>query len=818
MPDRHNPTPKPLPVLPLDDAVLLPGLTLSLTVPSHSIAAVEAAASSEVKHLVVVACKEPSSGERAPSRLFEMGTQAVLKRLSRPKGKLEITLQGIERVQLTYHDQADGYWTTRAVPRPVPLGDGPELDALHRAVLDGADRMQKLVRRRPAVPLSESLKPLSNRVHQAYFVASLLNLTTLQEQQLLEAGSERDVLELVNAGVSREIEVLKLRQKIAKQAEDAMTQEEREHWLRHQLRAIQDELGAGSPQRSDLQLLRRTLADAPLTEHVREEVERELVHLEKLPFQSPEYTLLRSYLGFVAELPWGRRTHDPDSIESVAEALDRDHYDLKDVKERVLEHVAVMKLNPGARSPVLCFVGPPGVGKTSLGESIARALGRRFARIGLGGIHDEAELRGHRRTYLGAMPGRIMQTLRRVEVSNPLLMLDEIDKVGKDFRGDPASALLEILDPNQNRAFQDNYLNLPFDLSSVFFIATANRTDTIPDPLFDRLEILRLSGYVEDEKKEIAKRFLVPRQVREAGLSPERFEVTDEALSFLIRDFTREAGVRQLNRLLGRLARRAASDVASDGSDRITVDSDRVSMVLGKYRYHREPRREALPPGVATGLAWTEVGGEILYIETVQLPGGRNLILTGHLGKVMRESAETALSCVISKSSWLGINAKKAMETTVHMHVPSGSIPKDGPSAGMAMAVALASLLSGLPVESGIAMTGEVTLGGNILPVGGIKEKLLAAQREGIPRILLPVQNEKDLADLPERALKDLDFHFVGRIEEALRLAIPGLRDKLETAAAPLAIPTTETAVAKSPSMKGKRGGGSRGGDGGVNE
>jgi ATP-dependent Lon protease len=550
------------------------------------------------------------------------------------------------------------------------------------------------------------------------------------------------------------------------------------------MRAIQQELGAKSSEESEVELIRERLSKAKLPEEVLKEVERELGRLERLPAGAPDYSVTRTYLELLLELPWDASTEDVLDIPHVRRVLDEDHYDLKEVKERILEHLGVLKLNPNAKAPILCFVGAPGVGKTSLGQSIARAIGRKFERLSLGGMHDEAELRGHRRTYIGAMPGRIMQAMRRAGVKNPVLMLDEIDKLGRDFRGDPAAALLEVLDPEQNRTFRDNYLDLPFDLSKVFFLTTANTLDTIPQPLLDRVEVLRLPGYSEEEKVEIARRYLIPRQLRETGLSESQCSFSDDSLRWVISRYTREAGVRQLERAIGRIARKVALRHAEGNFQPANIERQTLMEYLGPQRFLPEQTRATLPFGVATGLAWTETGGDVLYVEATLLPGSRGLTLTGQLGDVMRESAKAAQSYIWSHAAELNIDPGLFRRYSVHVHVPAGATPKDGPSAGVTMASALASLYSKFPVQADTAMTGEITLTGLVLPVGGIKEKVLAARRAGLKRVILPKENEKDLRELPEAVASELRFVFAERIEDVLAAAIPQLSETLAVARA----------------------------------
>ena len=524
---------------------------------------------------------------------------------------------------------------------------------------------------------------------------------------------------------------------------------------------------------------RTRLDEAQLPPDVRKETERELGRLERLPTAAPDYQIIRSYIDLILEFPWSEETKDNLDLARARTVLDEDHYDLKEIKQRIIEQLAVLKLNPGAKAPILCFVGPPGVGKTSLGQSIARALERKFERMSLGGLHDESELRGHRRTYIGTMPGRIVQAIRRAGVRNPVLMLDEVDKLGHDYRGDPAAALLEISDPAQNFEFRDNYLNLPFDLSKTLFIATANTLDTIPRPLLDRMEILRLAGYSEEEKLQIARRYLIPRQLREAGLAEGQIRLPEDSLRLVISRYTREAGVRQLERVIGQLARKVAVRYAEVQVEPVTISPADLSDMLGSERFFMEQARRDLPPGVATGLAWTEAGGEVLYIEAVELPGGRDLTLTGQLGEVMRESARAAQNYIWSQAAQLGISDETLRSSGVHIHVPAGAIPKDGPSAGVAMATALASMYAKQPARSDTAMTGEITLTGLVLPIGGVKEKVLAARRAGILRVILPEQNAKDLRELPDEVRQDTQIILAARIEDVLAAAVPALSDRL---------------------------------------
>ncbi|MDQ1524476.1 MAG: ATP-dependent Lon protease, partial [Pyrinomonadaceae bacterium] len=580
----------------------------------------------------------------------------------------------------------------------------------------------------------------------------------------------------LHALIQRELNVLEVGSKLQQEVAGEMGRMQREYYLREQMKAIQKELGEDeNGEGAEAEMLRERLDAAALPEEVRTEAERELKRMERLPAAAPDYHVIRSYLEYVLELPWRKTSEDRLDLTEARRVLDADHYGLEDVKERILEFLAVVKLRPDSKSPILCFVGPPGVGKTSLGRSIARALGREFERLSLGGMRDEAELRGHRRTYIGAMPGRIIQSLRRAKVNNPVMMLDEIDKLGADFRGDPASALLEILDPQQNSTFRDHYLDLPFDLSKVFFIATANQLGPIPPPLRDRMEIISLAGYSDQEKLHIALQYLVPRQVSENGLRPEQFEITNAAIMLVAERYTREAGVRQLERTIGSVARKAALKIATGEATAVRVDAADVKEFLGAPRFYPEEARKELPAGVSTGMAWTEMGGQILFIEATLLPGGQGLTITGQLGEVMQESARAARSYLWSHASEFGIPAEMFKSYGVHLHVPAGAIPKDGPSAGVAITAALASLMTGRRVSHNTSMTGEITLSGLVFPVGGIKEKVLAAHRAGIRRIILPSRNEADLEEIPAEVRQELEIVLVARISEALDAALEKL-------------------------------------------
>lgn len=737
-----------------------------------SVAAVEEALSSDSKMLAVFAQNDATIEKPKIKDLYPVGSSAIVKLISRSDSMIQIIIQAIERVEVTEYEPHAAFLKARIKTLPMPHEEGVEVEALQREIMDLTGRYFALGHPEVQLNFPQFVSPGEDFMQLVYPLGQLIGLNVEKAQMLLEAPTPITAMQIIRGHLDHEIQILELRKKIADDTQSQMGKEQREYVLRKQMQEIQKELGEKNPAEAEHAELREKLEKAELPDDIDEEVKRELSRLEQIPTISPEYQVARSHLDLVLELPWNTFTTDNLNLTNARQVLDDDHYSLKEVKERIIEQLAVMKLNPEAKAPILCFVGPPGVGKTSLGQSIARALGREFERFSLGGMSDEAELRGHRRTYIGAMPGRIMQALRRAGTRNPLVMLDEIDKLGRDFRGDPAAALMEILDPAQNCAFRDNYLDLPFDLSRVFFIVTANTLDTVPKPLLDRMEQLRLPGYSDEEKMKIAQLHLFPRQRAEAGLAEEQFIVPDDTLARVIRRYTREAGVRELERMLGKLARKVAIRFAEDQTEPVTVQCDDLPDMLGPERFFVEKLRKKLPPGVATGLAWTEAGGDVLYIEALLLPEGDKLTLTGHLGDVMKESAMAANSYVLSHEEIIGSGKPKGV---VHLHVPAGAIPKDGPSAGVTMAVALASLYSGLPARSDTAMTGEITLSGLVLPVGGVKEKLLAARRASIYRVILPGENKKDIRDLPDNVLEEMEFIFADSIEDVLQAAIPGL-------------------------------------------
>jgi ATP-dependent Lon protease len=724
----------------------------------------------------VVAQRDAAVQEPGRDDLFDVGTKGVIRRLApAPQGGMQVFLQGVQRVRIRELLQSEPYVKARFEPAPVALDVGDEVEALEREVKELGGRVLALARPDASeIDLSQLTGGEEDRLRWLYILASLMGLEMGKSQALLSADTLTQALERMHEYLQHEVRILELRQDISNKVKSELGKQQKEALLRQQMRAIQEELGEGDEEGAEAELLRERIEKANLPEAARKEAERELQRLRKLPAASPESGIIRSYIELVLELPWNERSDAVLDLAHARKVLDEDHLDLDDVKARILEHLAVLKLNPEAKAPILCFVGPPGVGKTSLGKSIARAQNRKFERLSLGGLHDEAELRGHRRTYIGAMPGRIIQALRRVKVNNPVLMLDEVDKLGRDFRGDPASALLEVLDPQQNDTFRDNYLDLPFDLSKVFFITTANTLDTIPRPLLDRMEVLRLAGYSETEKLDIAKRYLLPRQLQESGVDPARCLVTDETLMRVIARYTREAGLRQLERTIGRVVRKVAVRFAQGEAGSVTVKPDDLLEMLGPEPFRLEKTRREMAPGVAAGLAWTEVGGDVLYIEATLLPGGSGLTLTGQLGSVMQESARAAQSYLWSNAKELGIEPERFQSQGVHVHVPAGAIPKDGPSAGITIATALSSLYCDKPVRSDTAMTGEITLKGLVLPIGGVKEKVLAAHRAGFKRVILPRENEANLRDVPPDVRDATEFVFVDRIEEVLREAVIG--------------------------------------------
>src|SRR5688572_26427079 len=794
---EEPPIPQPfeIPVLPLQNTTLFPETVVPLAVGrDRSMLAVESALATEEKLLGCITTKtENVTGDDARFEdLYKVGTIVNIKRMMRNEGVMQLIVQGLDRFRVVEWRNDAPYITAKIEVLPdLVRRDEEEIEALKRNI---QGMVQEALAILPQVPPEIRMAVISQQdpVQLSYFMASVLDLGVETEQKMLEAETVDELLTLTHAALARELEIMQIRSKIATEAQSEMDKSQRDYVLRQQLKAIQKELGEDETgEKAEAGQLRDRLEKADLPDEVRKEAERELKRMEQLPQTAPDYHVIRTYLEYVLELPWLKSSEEKLDLTEARKVLDEDHYGLEDIKERILESLAVVKLRPDSKSPILLFVGPPGVGKTSLGRSIARALGREFERMSLGGMRDEAELRGHRRTYIGSMPGRIIQALRRVGVNNPVMMLDEIDKLGNDYRGDPASALLEILDPAQNNTFRDHYLDLPFDLSKVFFIATANQIGPIPMPLRDRMEIIQLAGYSDREKLNIAKQYLVPRQITENGLTPEQFEITDDAIDLLTSRYTREAGVRQLERTIGNLARKVALKVAegtglitAKGGDPGSSDENKpapekfvitaadVKSYLGGPRFYPESAREELPPGVATGMAWTEMGGEVLFIEATALPGGSGLTLTGQLGEVMKESAQAARSYLWAHAGELGIDPEAIKQNGVHVHVPAGAIPKDGPSAGVTMASALASLYTGRKVRSDTAMTGEITLSGLVFPVGGVKEKVLAAHRAGIRRIVLPAQNETDIEEIPEDVRRELEVIPAKHISDVIAAAL----------------------------------------------
>jgi ATP-dependent Lon protease len=737
-----------------------------------SIRAVDAVAADLRVFITVMQKDKDIQDPQPPDDLYQIGTLVNIMRMMRsPEGHIHLILRGLARVRIEEWTQTDPYLKARYSIVDETVEQTIEVQALVNSVLD---LFRRVIQLSPHLPVPDEainlVASLTSPAQIADVVVTALNLTPQDRQRFLEMTDPIQRLRELVPLLSREIQVLELTQKIQEQARQELDKAQREFILRQQLREIQKELGE-TPE-AEIEELRQKIEEAGMPEEVKEVALRELDRLSKMHPAAAEYTVSRTYIDWLISLPWNKVTEDNLDIAHAKKVLDEDHYDLDDVKERLLEFLAVRKLKQDTKGPILCFVGPPGVGKTSLGQSIARALGRKFVRISLGGVRDEAEIRGHRRTYVGALPGRIIQGLRQAGTKNPVFMLDEVDKLGFDFRGDPAAALLEVLDPEQNHTFVDHYLDVPFDLSQVLFICTANITDTIPPALLDRMEVIRLPGYSHEEKLQIAKRYLVPRNLKEHGLTQDHIEFTDEALSVIIKQYTREAGVRNLSREIANICRKVARRVAEGNIEKVVVTPENVAEFLGPPKFLEEIAERRPQVGVATGLAWTPFGGSVLFVETTKMPGKGSLIITGHLGEIMKESAQAALSYVRSRSEQLGIPEDFFSKHDIHIHVPAGAIPKDGPSAGITMATALASLATGRPVRHNVAMTGEITLTGRVLPVGGIKEKVLAAKEAGITEIILPAQNEKDLVEIPEHIRNALRFHFVENMDEVLELAL----------------------------------------------
>ncbi|MGB2953340.1 MAG: endopeptidase La [Gaiellaceae bacterium] len=766
--------PATLPVLPLKETVVFPQSMTPLAVgQERSIKLVDDAVAGD-RMIALVTVRNPEVEEPSWDDVYEIGTAAVIHKMIRvPDGTLRILVQGVRRIRLEKRLQEAPYLVGEFAEVPEEVEESDELEALTRNVQTLYGRVIAAV---PYLPdeLEIAAANVDDPSALSYLVASTLRIKTEDKQRLLELDDVSERLREIAVILNRELEVVELGSKIQSQVQSEMEKGQREYFLRQQLKAIQEELGEGDEQQSEMNELRQRIDEAKLPEEIDKAARRELARLEKLPSAAGEYGVIRTYLEWILSLPWNAATKDNLDLDNARAVLDEDHYDLEKVKDRILEFLAVGKLKQDLSGQILCFVGPPGVGKTSLGQSIARALGRKFIRISVGGVRDEAEIRGHRRTYIGAMPGTIIRALRDAESRNPVFLIDEIDKMGADFRGDPASAMLEVLDPEQNSGFRDHYLDLPFDLSKVLFICTANQLETIPGPLLDRMDLIHLSGYTEDEKFWIATKYLVPKQLEAHGLDPKKVRFSDNALRVVIREYTREAGVRGLERRIADVCRKAAREFAEGREKPMRIDERKVRSWLGPRRFPADPRKRTSDPGVATGLAVTAVGGDVLFIEAQAYPGEGRLTVTGQLGEVMQESARAAHSWVRAHAEQLGLNPKWFSEHDVHVHVPAGAVPKDGPSAGITMAVAILSLARGEPVAEDVAMTGEITLTGQVLQIGGVREKVLAAQRTGVKRVILPRDNEPDLEELPKETRDELEFVLVDSIDQVVEAAFDG--------------------------------------------
>jgi len=759
-------------IVPVRNLVLLPGLIapLSMGRPA-SVAAAQEAVRAE-RRIGVLLQRHPETENPGPGDLYTVGTVAtILRYVTAPDGSHQLVVHGEQRFRVAgFYDNLP-FQVARVELLPDATEITKEVEARMLQVKARAAEMLELA---PRVPpeLAGAVEQINAPGALADFIAGLLDIKPAEKQDILETLDVRERLDAVLKFMMSRIEVLRLSREIGEQTQGRLEERQREVLLREQLKTIQKELGEGEGNAAEIAELDEQITKAQMPEDVEKQARKELKRLEQMSEASPEHSMVRTYLSWLVELPWTNPPDEPIEIPEARRILDADHFGLEKVKRRILEYLAVRKLNPQGKSPILCFVGPPGVGKTSLGQSIARSLGRKFARLSLGGVHDEAEIRGHRRTYIGAMPGNVIQAIRKAGTRNCVLMLDEMDKLGAGIQGDPSAALLEVLDPEQNSSFRDNYLGVPYDLSHIMFIGTANVLDRIPGPLRDRMEVVSLPGYTEEEKLQIARRYLVPRQQEATGVTAEQCEISDAALRAVIEDYTREAGVRNLEREIGNLFRRAAMRIAEGETKHIRIDADDVPGILGPHRFENEVAMRTSVPGVSTGLAWTPVGGDILFIEATRVPGAGKLILTGQLGDVMKESAQAALTLVKARADRLGIDPSRFEKSDIHMHIPAGAIPKDGPSAGVAMFVALASLALDRPVRHDVAMTGEISLRGLVLPVGGIKEKVLAALAAGIGTVLLPARNRKDLEEIPDEARRRLTFVWLETVDDALRAAM----------------------------------------------
>ncbi|HCX90719.1 MAG: endopeptidase La [Deltaproteobacteria bacterium CG_4_9_14_3_um_filter_44_9] len=764
--------PEELSIIPVNDMVIYPHTLAPLAIVDKRGTDAVDYAMSQNRMVGAIAIKSKGKTEVSAEDFYEIGSVMVIhKMLKMPDGSMRLIIQGLAKIRVSEYLQKEPFYKAKIEIMPEKEEITERTEALMRAI---SGRYHKMVELVPYMPdeLQVAVMNIEEPIKLAYFTATMVKMKLEERQEILEAEKVEDKLSKVLSVLSRELELLELGGKIQSQVQSEMSKTQREYYLREQLKAIQQELGETDERQAEIKELRTKIEAVNLPDYVLKEVDKELKRFERLPPASAEYTVIRTYLDWLIEIPWNRGTEDNLDLVKAKEVLEADHYDLKEVKERIVEYLAVRKLKDDMRGPILCFVGPPGVGKTSLGQSIARALGRKFIRMSLGGIRDEAEIRGHRRTYVGAMPGRIIQSIRRVESNNPVFMLDEIDKVGTDFRGDPSSALLEVLDPEQNCSFSDHYIDLPFDLSKTMFITTANVLETIQPALRDRMEVLRLSGYTDEEKICIAEKYLIPKQLEDHGLNTENIKFTEEAIRKIIASYTREAGVRNLERQVARVCRKVAHQVAIGKKEPTTVSPDNLYDFLGTEKVFPETAMRTSHPGVATGLAWTEAGGNVLFVEATKMPGKKALSLTGNMGEVMQESAKAALSYIRSQPKKLNIDPEFFEKYDLHLHVPAGAIPKDGPSAGITMATAIASILTERPVRSDIAMTGEITLSGTVLPIGGVKEKVLAAKRAGIKTVILPLRNKNDIGEIDKQLRKGMKFVFVENIDKVLKLAL----------------------------------------------
>ncbi len=782
----HVVIPQELPILTLRNTVLYPGSIVPLGIGRPKTVRLVEESIRDNGLVAVVAQRDPDCDDPGPSDLYEMGCAASLVKLVKTgKDNFSVVVRGLARVKITEYTQSLPYLRARVHSVEEPNLNPVEVEALAMSLKKAAREVLKLI---PELPPSaaELLEKVEDASVLADLIASNVEASIEEKQQVLEASElsarMRKVLELL----TRQLEVLKLSNKISSQVKGEMSKTQREYYLRQQLKAIKDELGDNDESDDDLADLERRIAGAKMTEDAEKAARKELKRLRNMSSSQAEYTVARTYLEWLCDLPWNTETEDKLILDDVRKILNDDHHGLEKVKKRIVEYLAVRKLKSDLKGPILCLVGPPGVGKTSLGQSIAKSMGRKFVRVAMGGVRDEAEIRGHRRTYVGALPGRVIQGMKKAGAKNPVFVLDEIDKLANDFRGDPAAALLEVLDPEQNHTFGDHYLDVPFDLSKSFFIATANQLDTIPAPLRDRMEVIEIPGYTREEKISIATTHMLPKQLENHGIKPEQFTITPAALEKLVASYTREAGVRNLNREVAAVCRAVAVEIADGKNGPFTVDEAKIEEILGPDKYISEMAERTEIPGVATGLAWTAVGGDILFIEANRMRGKGSLQLTGQLGDVMKESAQAAMSYIRSQAARLGIDDNLFQTWDIHLHVPAGGIPKDGPSAGVTMLTALVSLLTGIRVRNDVAMTGEMTLRGNVLPVGGIKEKVLAAKRAGVTKIILPERNKKDLADIPAKNLEGIEFTFAHRMDEVLKAALERMPTPIpEKAAAP---------------------------------